>query len=121
LLVTVASIAAVINGSALPVNTVSSLAIGWGVAAGLHLAVGSPLGLPSAQEITSWITDLGVPAEGITRHRVLEGIGEDLGGRPGAPALAHLPGDDLLLLGRVERARQELHHQPRRRGQQAHQ
>jgi uncharacterized protein (TIRG00374 family) len=66
-LVTVASIAAVINGSALPVNTVSSLAIGWGVAAGLHLAVGSPLGLPSAQEITSWITDLGVPAEGITR------------------------------------------------------
>jgi glycosyltransferase 2 family protein len=66
-LVTVASIAAVINGSALPVNTVSSLAIGWGVAAGLHLAVGSPLGLPSTQEITSWITDLGVPAEGITR------------------------------------------------------
>ena len=66
-LVTVASIAAVINGSALPVNTVSSLAIGWGVAAGLHLAVGSPLGLPSAQEITSWITDLGVPAAGITR------------------------------------------------------
>ena len=67
LLVTVASIAAVINGSALPVNTVSSLAIGWGVAAGLHLAVGSPLGLPSAQEITSWVADLGVPAEGITR------------------------------------------------------
>ena len=46
-LVTLASVAAVITGSALPVNTVSSLAVGWGVAAGLHLAAGSPLGLPS--------------------------------------------------------------------------
>jgi len=66
-LVTLASIAAVVNGSALPVNTVSSLAIGWGVAAGLHLAVGSPLGLPSPGEITNWAAGLGVPIEGITR------------------------------------------------------
>jgi len=66
-LVTLASVAAVVNGSALPVNTISSLAIGWGVAAALHLAAGSPLGLPSAQEITGWITDLEVPVEGITR------------------------------------------------------
>jgi uncharacterized protein (TIRG00374 family) len=66
-LVVLASIAAVINGSALPVNTVSSLAIGWGVAAGLHLAVGSPLGLPSPGEVTGWAAGLGVPVEGITR------------------------------------------------------
>jgi uncharacterized protein (TIRG00374 family) len=66
-LVTLASIAAVVSGSALPVNTISSLAIGWGVAAALHLAVGSPLGLPSAGEITKWITDLGVSVEDITR------------------------------------------------------
>ena len=66
-LVTLASIAAVVTGSALPVNTISSLAIGWGVAAAVHLAVGSPLGLPSTQEITKWITDLGVSVEGITR------------------------------------------------------
>ena len=66
-LVTLASIAAVVTGSALPVNTISSLAIGWGVAAALHLAAGSPLGLPSTQEITKWITDLGVSVEGITR------------------------------------------------------
>ena len=66
-LVTLASVAAVVTGSALPVNTISSLAIGWGVAAALHLAAGSPLGLPSAQEITGWITDLGVPVEGIIR------------------------------------------------------
>ena len=65
-LVALASIAAVVTGS-LPVNTVSSLAIGWGVAAGLHLAAGSPLGLPSPAEITEWITGLGVPVEGIAR------------------------------------------------------
>jgi uncharacterized protein (TIRG00374 family) len=66
-LVTLASVAAVVTGSALPVNTVSSLAIGWGVAAALHLAGGSPLGLPSAHEITGWITDLGVHVQGIAR------------------------------------------------------
>jgi len=83
-LVTLASIAAVVTGSALPVNTISSLAIGWGVAAGLHLAAGSPLGLPSAQEITNWITDLGVPVEGVTRApRQTWGV-ERLTGRDGA-------------------------------------
>jgi hypothetical protein len=56
-LVAIASVAAVIDGSALPVNTTSSLALGWGVAAGLHLAVGSPLGLPSTDEITTWIAE----------------------------------------------------------------
>jgi uncharacterized protein (TIRG00374 family) len=66
-LITLASVAAVVTGSALPVNTVSSLAIGWGVAAALHLAAGSPLGLPSAREITGWVTDLGVHVQGITR------------------------------------------------------
>jgi uncharacterized protein (TIRG00374 family) len=66
-LVTLASVAAVVSGSALPVNTVSSLAIGWGVAAALHLAVGSPLGLPSPGEVTGWAAGLGVPVEGITR------------------------------------------------------
>ena len=66
-LVALASVAAVITGSALPVNTVSSLAIGWGAAAGLHLAAGSPLGLPSPAEITGWITGLGIPVEGIAR------------------------------------------------------
>jgi glycosyltransferase 2 family protein len=66
-LVALASLAAVVDGTALPVNTVSSLALGWGLAAGLHLITGSPLGLPSAQEITEWITGLNVRVEGIKR------------------------------------------------------
>jgi len=66
-LVAVAVLAAVSGGHALPVNAISSIAIGWGVAAGLHLAVGSPLGLPSAAEITEWITDLHMMVRDITR------------------------------------------------------
>jgi uncharacterized membrane protein YbhN (UPF0104 family) len=85
-LVAMASIAAVIDGSALPVNAISSLALGWGVAAGLHLVVGSPLGLSSADEITEWIADLHVVVEGVARvPRQIWGVekfaGHDAAGR----------------------------------------
>src|SRR6516164_9574312 len=67
LLLTLAVLAGVCSGQALPVNALSSIALGWGVAAGLHLAVGSPLGLPSAAEITGWITDLHIMVRDVTR------------------------------------------------------
>ena len=67
LLLTLAVLAGVCGGHALPVNAISSVALGWGVAAALHLAVGSPLGLPSAAEITEWITDLRMTVRDITR------------------------------------------------------
>jgi hypothetical protein len=66
-LIGLAVLAAICGGQALPVNAVSSIALGWGVAAALHLAVGSPLGLPSAAEITEWITDLNVAVRDLTR------------------------------------------------------
>ena len=66
-LVAVAVLAAVCGGEALPVNAISSVALGWGLAAGLHLAVGSPLGLPSAAEVTEWIADLRVAVADIAR------------------------------------------------------
>ena len=66
-LVAVTVLAAVSGGQALPVNAVSSVALGWGVAAGLHLAVGSPLGLPSASEVAEWIADLNVGVGDIAR------------------------------------------------------
>ena len=65
--VAVAVLTAVSGGYALPVNAVSSMALGWGVAAALHLAVGSPLGLPSAAEVTEWIADLNVAVADIIR------------------------------------------------------
>jgi len=71
-LVAVAVVAAVAGGSALPVNAISSLLIGWGVAAAVHLAFGSPLGLPSAEEVSAGIADLNVPVGDIVRapHQV---------------------------------------------------
>ena len=67
LLLTLAVLAGICGGQALPVNAISSVALGWGVAAAVHLAVGSPLGLPSAAEITEWITDLRIAVRDITR------------------------------------------------------
>ena len=66
-LIAAAAIAAVVGGLALPVNAVSSIAIGWGIAAALHLAVGSPLGLPSADEVADGMADLRVAVQGVVR------------------------------------------------------
>ncbi len=67
LLIAVAVLASVVAGLALPVNAVSSMAIGWGVAAALHLALGSPLGLPAAAEVAGGIADLGVTVTALAR------------------------------------------------------
>ena len=66
-LIGAAAIAGVVAGLALPVNAVSSIAIGWGIAAALHLAVGSPLGLPSADEVADGMADLRVAVQGVVR------------------------------------------------------
>src|SRR5215472_2400905 len=66
-LITLAVLAAISGGEALPVNAVSSVALGWGVAAALHLAVGSPVGLLSPAEVTEWIADLHVAVADVTR------------------------------------------------------
>ena len=84
-LIAVAVFTGIVAGAALPVNAVSSVAIGWGVAAALHLALGSPLGLPSAAEVAGGIADLGVTVTAVTRapHQVwgLEKFtGRDAGG-----------------------------------------
>ena len=87
-LIALAVLAAVCGGQALPVNAVSSVALGWGVAAGLHLAVGSPLGLPSAAEITEWIADLNVTVADITRApRQVWGVEQFTGRDPAGEAI----------------------------------
>jgi len=87
-LVAVAVLAAVCGGQALPVNAISSVALGWGVAAGLHLAVGSPLGLPSAAEVTEWIADLHVAVADIARApRQAWGVEQFTGRDPAGKAI----------------------------------
>jgi uncharacterized protein (TIRG00374 family) len=107
-LVALASVAAVIDGSALPVNAISSLALGWGVAAALHLVVGSPLGLPSAEEITEWITDLHVAVEGVARvPRQIWGVekfaGHDTAGRAIELAVHGRDASDARVLAKLWR------------------
>jgi glycosyltransferase 2 family protein len=66
-LIAVAVLAGVSAGQALPVNAISSMALGWGVAAALHLVAGSPLGLPSAAEVADGISDLKIAVTDVTR------------------------------------------------------
>ena len=86
LLIAMALTAAVAGGFALPVNALSSIALGWGVVAALHLALGSPLGLPSAQQVADGIAELNVAVKDVTRapHQVWgveKFIGRDDAGR----------------------------------------
>ena len=62
----VAALSAIIGGYGLPVNVASSIAIGWGAAAACHLALGSPIGLLSADEVTGAVRDLRVDVRGLT-------------------------------------------------------
>jgi len=87
-LIGLAVLAAICGGQALPVNAISSIALGWGVAAALHLAVGSPRGLPSAAEITEWITDLNVAVRDLTRSpRQVWGVEQFTGRDPAGNAI----------------------------------
>jgi uncharacterized membrane protein YbhN (UPF0104 family) len=59
------ALAAAVGGHGLPVNVVGSLAIGWGAAVAVRLVFGSPLGLPSADEVQLLLRELGVGASGV--------------------------------------------------------
>jgi glycosyltransferase 2 family protein len=59
-IVLLAILATVVAGHGLPANVIGSMAIGWGVAAVVHLVWGSPLGLPSAEELRAALSDIGI-------------------------------------------------------------
>jgi|GEM_PF-159833 len=65
LVILLAAVATVVHGSGLPVSVVASMAIGWGITAIVHLIFGSPLGLPSGDEVALLVRDLGIPAESV--------------------------------------------------------
>ncbi|HXA33339.1 MAG TPA: lysylphosphatidylglycerol synthase domain-containing protein, partial [Acidimicrobiales bacterium] len=79
------AIVTVAAGNGLPLNVVGSLAIGWGVTAIVRLWFGSPLGLPSADDATSLLHEVGVPATrveplpyqawGVANYRATEPVG----------------------------------------------
>jgi glycosyltransferase 2 family protein len=58
--VALVSLAAAVGGHGLPLNVLGSLAIGWGVAVAVRLVFGSPLGLPSADDVRLLLEEFGI-------------------------------------------------------------
>ncbi len=56
------ALACAVGGHGLPLNVLGSLAIGWGVTALVRLVFGSPLGLPSTDDVQLLLDELGVRA-----------------------------------------------------------
>ena len=63
--VVLAAVCAVVGGYGFPLNVVAALVLGWGTAAGCHLALGAPNGLPSADEVAAAVRELGIDVFGL--------------------------------------------------------
>jgi uncharacterized protein (TIRG00374 family) len=59
------ALASAVGGHGLPLNVAGSLAIGWGTATAVRLVFGSPLGLPSADDVHLLLQELGIGASGV--------------------------------------------------------
>ena len=54
------AMACAVGGHGLPLNVLGSLAIGWGATALIRLIFGSPLGLPSIEDVRALLDELGI-------------------------------------------------------------
>ena len=54
------AMACAVGGHGLPLNVLGSLAIGWGATALIRLVFGSPLGLPSIEDVRALLDELGI-------------------------------------------------------------
>jgi glycosyltransferase 2 family protein len=59
------ALASAVGGHGLPVNVLGSLAIGWGVTAAVRLIFGSPLGLPSTDDVRALLDELGIRSSNV--------------------------------------------------------
>ena len=108
LVIWLAAVATVVAGDGLPVNVAASVALGWGTAALVHLVFGSPLGLPSGEELAVVLADLGVPVStmsptehqvwGVARYTGIDNVGE-----PVAVSLYGRDAADAQLLSKTGR------------------
>jgi glycosyltransferase 2 family protein len=100
------ALACAVGGHGLPLNVLGSLAIGWGTTAAVRLVFGSPLGLPSAEDVRLLLAELGIstgsvhPARrqvwGVARYRATE-IYPDPPGRLGVEVYGRDAADARLL------------------------
>ncbi len=59
------ALATAVGGHGLPLNVGGSVAIGWGAAVAVRLVFGSPLGLPSADDVRLLLQEIGVGASNV--------------------------------------------------------
>ena len=102
------ALASAVGGHGLPVNVLGSLAIGWGTTAVVRLIFGSPLGLPSTDDVQALLDELGIPAGqvqpmarqvwGVAKYEATEpGRGELPGQRLGVAVYGRDAADAKLL------------------------
>lgn len=108
LIVFLAILATVVAGHGLPANVLGSMAIGWGVAAAIHLVWGSPLGLPSGEELGAALATIGIDAVWATptRYQTWGAAHYVVGTRSGESLLVSFYGRDAAdaqLLGKLYR------------------
>jgi len=65
LFIALVALASAVGGHGLPLNVLGSLAIGWGVTAVVRLVFGSPLGLPSADDVQLLLDELDIRSDGV--------------------------------------------------------
>lgn len=108
LAVGVGALCAVVGGYGLPLGVLAAIVSGWGTAAGCHLVLGAPNGLPSAAEVTESVRDLGVDVHGLaSMDRQEWGVaafaGRDAAGDPVELAVYGRDASDAQWLSKVWR------------------
>ena len=89
------AVAALVHGSGMPIAIAASVVLGWGVAAAVHLVFGSPLGLPSADEVTTLLSDVNLRVHGLARREEQEwGVGRFVGVVDAVPVNVSVYGRD---------------------------
>jgi uncharacterized membrane protein YbhN (UPF0104 family) len=101
------ALASAVGGHGLPLNVLGSLVIGWGVTAVVRLVFGSPLGLPSAEDVRLLLEGFGIgstdvhPAArqvwGVARFEATELCRADTPGRLGIAVYGRDAADARLL------------------------
>jgi len=101
------ALASAVGGHGLPLNVLGSLAIGWGATALVRLIFGSPLGLPSANDVRLLLTELGIGSSdvhptpkqvwGVAKFEATEIRGADPSGRIGIAVYGRDAADARLL------------------------
>jgi uncharacterized membrane protein YbhN (UPF0104 family) len=101
------ALASAVGGHGLPLNVLGSLAIGWGATAVVRLIFGSPLGLPSTDDVRLLLDELGVGSSnvhpvsrqvwGVAKYEATEMDRADSSGRIGIAVYGRDAADARLL------------------------